>query len=457
MNKTNIIYLGLGSNLGNRTNFLKQSIEQISTQIEIITQSSIYETPPWGYTDQAAFLNQVIKGETNLSPKDLLIFLKEIEIKIGRKETFINGPREIDIDILFYNDLVSDTNDLTIPHPRVHERAFMLVPMNEIAPNFVHPTQNKTIAELLKLQDSSQIEIFSEEGNKLKNKNLKIKDQNFTWGSRTYVMGIINMTPDSFSGDGLHSNNLSFDKVLKQAQSFINNGADILDIGGESTRPGSEPVGTQEELDRVIPVIERITSEINSIISIDTYKHEVAEAAIKAGASIINDVWGFRADKKIASIAAKYDVPSILMHNRSNPKTAEIQENLGGRYIGVEYNDLIVDIKTELMGSVNIAKNAGVSEHQIILDPGIGFGKTVEQNLELLNKTDQIKELGFPVLIGSSRKSFIGYTLDLPQDQRVEGTASTIAVAITRGADIVRVHDVEMMVRISRMTDAIVR
>jgi dihydropteroate synthase len=172
---------------------------------------------------------------------------------------------------------------------------------------------------------------------------------------------------------------------------------------------------------------------------------------------MINDVWGLKVDPEIAPLAARRGVPVILMHNRSTPKSAEIQQRLGGRYIGMKYDNLIEDIKHELLESVEIAKQAGVPDEHIILDTGIGFGKTVDQNLELLNRTDEIRALGYPVLIGSSRKSFIGYTLDLPPDQRAEGTAATVAVAIMRGADIVRVHDVEMMVRVAKMTDAIVR
>jgi dihydropteroate synthase/2-amino-4-hydroxy-6-hydroxymethyldihydropteridine diphosphokinase len=457
MNKLNNIYIGLGSNLGDRLKYLEQALSLLSAEIEITSESSIYETPPWGFTDQAPFLNQVIKGTTELTPGNLLDFLKAIENKIGRKETFKYGPREIDIDILFLDNLIIEEDDLVIPHPKFHERAFMLVPFSEIDPDFVHPTQKQKISELMKKQDCSEIEIFISKGKKPMHPTLRIKDQDFIWGSRTYVMGIINMTPDSFSGDGLHTADSSLPFALDQARGFIESGADILDIGGESTRPGSDPVGTQEELDRVIPLIEKLASELDTVISVDTYKHAVADAAISAGANMINDVWGFNADPQMAEIAAKMNVPVILMHNRSNPKTAEIQENLGGRYIGVEYTDLISDIKTELMESVQIALDAGVTIDKIILDPGIGFGKTVEQNLELLNKTDQIRDLGYPVLIGPSRKSFIGYTLDLPQDQRVEGTAAAIAVAIVRGADIVRVHDVEMMVRISKMTDAIAR
>jgi len=288
-------------------------------------------------------------------------------------------------------------------------------------------------------------------------KSLTIHNTNFEWGTQTYVMGILNITPDSFSGDGLHQGQDPVEAALGQARAFAAAGAQLLDIGGESTRPGSEPVGAAEEKARVVPAVKAIAAEIPLPISIDTYKAEVAEAALDAGAHLINDVWGLKADPGMAPLAAQRDVPVILMHNRSTPKSAQVQQRLGGRYIGMKYEDLIGDIKQELLESVALAQQAGVPDEHIILDTGIGFGKTVEQNLELLNRTGDIRQLGYPVLIGSSRKSFIGYTLDLPPDQRAEGTAATVAVAITRGADIVRVHDVEMMVRVAKMTDAIVR
>jgi dihydropteroate synthase len=291
---------------------------------------------------------------------------------------------------------------------------------------------------------------------------LAIRNHMLTWGARTYVMGILNVTPDSFSGDGLlhpdpGKGEDGGESPLEQALRFLAAGADILDVGGESTRPGSQPVSADEEMARVIPVIEAIRRNSDALISVDTYKASVAEAAIKAGADIINDVWGFRADPNLAEVAARQHVPAILMHNRSKPANAEVQARLGGRYVGMEYADLLEDVKRELMESVALARAAGVQDEAIILDPGIGFGKTVEQNLALINRLDEIKSLGFPLLLGPSRKSFIGYTLDLPADQRAEGTAAAVAVGIIRGADIVRVHDVEMMTRVVRMTDALVR
>lgn len=299
---------------------------------------------------------------------------------------------------------------------------------------------------------------------------LTIGRTTFVWGSRTYVMGILNITPDSFSGDGLISPDTDtqeathrpiggkeVETAVKMARRFIKEGADILDVGGESTRPGAQLVSVDEELERVLPVIKSLASQTTVPISIDTYKADVAEAALQAGAQVVNDVWGFKVEPRLAEVAARHQVPVILMHNRSSWASAEIQARLGGRYVGIPYDNLLEDIKRELMESVDIARQAGIPGEYIILDPGIGFGKTVEQNLELLDRLEEIRQLGFPVLLGASRKSFIGYTLNLPPNQRMEGTAAAVAIGIARGADIVRVHDVGYMVRVARMADAIVR
>ena len=296
----------------------------------------------------------------------------------------------------------------------------------------------------------------------MKAEQLVVQDRTLKWGVRTYVMGILNITPDSFSGDGVLASNgevtdAILEAVLSQAQRHAACGVDILDIGGESTRPGSSPITEQEELRRVIPVITAVANKLDVLISVDTYRASVADAAVLCGADIVNDVWGLRADPDLASVAARHGVPVILMHNRSSWAHAEIRERLGGRFVSAPYADLLEDISRELLESVAIAARAGVPPERIILDPGIGFGKTVEQNLELINRLDVIRSLGYPVLVGPSRKSFIGYTLDLPPDQRFEGTAAAVAVSITRGADIVRVHDVEPLMRVVRMTDAIVR
>jgi len=313
----------------------------------------------------------------------------------------------------------------------------------------------------------------------LLSKQLVIHNRTLAWGTRTFLMGILNVTTDSFSGDGILANqneaigrserdgdgltdagipmNLVVQSALDLARHYIEVGVDILDVGGESTRPGSQPVNTDLEMERVLPVISALSSEFDILISVDTYKAQVAEEALKIGAHLVNDVWGLRADPELASVAARYQAPVILMHNRSSWVHAEIKEKLGGRYVDMQYKELVEDVKRELMESVVLARQAGIPEDHIILDPGIGFGKTVEQNLELIDRLGEIRALGYPVLLGPSRKSFIGYTLDLPPDQRLEGTAAAVTIGIDRGADIIRVHDVEYMIRVARMTDALVR
>ena len=273
----------------------------------------------------------------------------------------------------------------------------------------------------------------------------------FEWGKRSYVMGIINVTPDSFSGDGLGGN---VDAALAQARSFVEAGVDILDVGGESTRPGSAEVSVREEMDRVIPVVKRLAAELSTPISVDSYKLLVVQEALEAGASMINDVWGLRRTEGLGSLAAAYDVPIVLMHNRRGDT---IRTDLGGHFQQVQYRDLMGEIVQGLRESVEMALAANVQWQNVIVDPGIGFGKTPEQNLVLMRRMRELTSLGRPILMGTSRKSVIGVALGAPMEERLEGTAATVAVSICNGADIVRVHDVREMVRIARMTDAIVR
>jgi len=262
----------------------------------------------------------------------------------------------------------------------------------------------------------------------------------FRWGERTYVMGIVNITPDSFSGDGLGSD---VEAAVAQAHRFVEEGADIIDIGGESTRPGPGRYGLaiEEELRRVMPVIERLAGQLPVPISIDTYKEEVARRALALGVDMINDVWGLKKSPQMADLAAKAGVPIILMHNQ----------------LEASYNDLVPDVLASLRQSIELAMAAGVSRENIIIDPGIGFGKTLEHNLEIMRRLPEFKSLGQPILIGASRKSMIGLVLNSPVADRLEGTAATVAIAIAQGVDMVRVHDVRQMVRVARMSDAIVR
>ncbi len=270
-------------------------------------------------------------------------------------------------------------------------------------------------------------------------KATRLGGKEFLWGSRTFVMGILNVTPDSFSDGGVH---LSLEEAVAHACRMAEEGADILDIGGESTRPNHAPVSAQEEMLRVLPVIEALRRVLPYMpLSIDTSKAVVANAAVLAGASLINDVWGFRRDPGIARVAAETGVACCLMHNRAEPV----------------YRDLMKELCDDLAESVKIAVEAGVKPECILLDPGIGFGKTREQNLEVLRYLDFVRALGYPLLLGTSRKSVIGITLDLPVHERLEGTLATTALGIAKGADIVRVHDVKENVRVCRMSDAILR
>jgi dihydropteroate synthase len=289
------------------------------------------------------------------------------------------------------------------------------------------------------------------------NRFLQIGPTAFEWGSQTYVMGIINITPDSFSGDGLLNQQEWVKQAIEQGIRFAEEGAHLLDVGGESTRPGAEAVDANEEIERVVPVIESLAAQVNLPISIDTYKADVAAAALDAGAHMVNDVWGLKMDPTMAEVCAQHNVPVIVMHNRSHPRNAVQEERLGSRYLGTEYKNLLVDITNELQQSIAIAKSVGIPDEHIIIDPGIGFGKTVEQNLMILNHLNTLKKLGYPILLGTSNKSLIGFTLDLPPEERVEGTAATVAIGVERGADIIRVHQVKEMSRVARMTDAIVR
>jgi dihydropteroate synthase/2-amino-4-hydroxy-6-hydroxymethyldihydropteridine diphosphokinase len=447
------VYLALGSNLGDRHGRLIEAVERLQAHIAIDAMSSIYQTEPWGYADQPRFLNAACAGTTELSAEDVLHFVKSIEAEMGREATFRYGPRVIDIDILLYDDVVIDTDHYRVPHPGLHRRDFVLAPLAEIAADVIHPVLHQSIAALRNMLDLSQIKPFAL-------RPLKIGSHWFHWfhwGRQTYVMGILNVTPDSFSGDSLMKHENFIAATVERGRAMIDAGAHLIDVGGESTRPGSQVVALGEELDRVIPAIEALTHAGIGPISIDTYKAEVARQAIDAGATIVNDVWGLRCDLDMAALIAQRNVPVIVMHNRSKPQDAAFEARLGGRYTGSHYDDLIPDIQRELLECVDVARQAGVPDQHIVLDTGIGFGKTVPQNLELLDRTGDFRSLGFPILIGPSRKSFIGYTLNLPPDQRIEGTAAAIAIGIARGADIVRVHDVEIMARVAKMTDAITR
>ncbi len=265
----------------------------------------------------------------------------------------------------------------------------------------------------------------------------------FAWGTRTYLMGIVNVSPDSFAGDGIYSPAMALEQAARMAQE----GADIIDVGGESTRPGSTPISLEEELSRVVPVVRAIRRDMDLPLSVDTYKYEVAEACIDAGADITNDIWGLKQEPRLADLAARNNAALVLMSNQR-----DVSPNHD-----VEFEDIVDVVVKDLERATGEAIARGVPADQIVIDPGIGFGKTQPQNLLLLRRLREIADLPFPLLVGTSRKSVLGHVLQLPASERFEATAATIALAIERGADIVRVHDVKEMWRVCRVTDAIVR
>jgi len=273
---------------------------------------------------------------------------------------------------------------------------------------------------------------------------LQLKDKALILGEQTLIMGILNVTPDSFSDGGEFSSKA---EALSHALEMIEDGADIIDIGGESTRPGSKPVSEDEEINRVIPIIKDLRKATENPISIDTYKSKVAVAAIEAGANIINDISGGIFDSKMKELVAKSGLPFVMMHIKGTPR--DMQKN-------PEYKDIIKEITEYFLDSIDNLNKAGAKREQIILDPGIGFGKQTEHNLEIMNRLDEFAELDLPILMGVSRKSVIGNVLDLPVDKRTFGTAATVTANIMKGAHIIRVHDVKEMRQVAKMTDAIV-
>ena len=265
---------------------------------------------------------------------------------------------------------------------------------------------------------------------------MQIGKWEFDCKNKTYIMGILNVTPDSFSDGGKI---IGIDAALKKAEQMKGDGAAIIDVGGESTRPGFTPVSAEEEMERILPVIEAIKANVEIPISVDTYKSEVAEAAILAGADLINDIWGLKADPHMAEVIAKHNVACCLMHNRAN----------------TEYQNYVSDVIKDLKETIHLAKEAGIAEDKIILDPGVGFAKNYDQNLIIIRELEKVVELGYPVLLGTSRKSVIGLTLNLPSDERVEGTLVTTVAAVEKGCSFVRVHDVKENYRAIQMANAI--
>ena len=449
------VYIALGSNIGDRILALHEAIKELQSIGTLKCTSFLYETPPMYLNDQPSFLNAACHLLTDLSPNELLIKLKHIEDTIGRVKTVRNGPRLIDLDIILYGSNEVNTTDLQIPHIRLHERAFVLRPLCDINPNLMHPMMKMTMSELLNKIPSEDLKTMKKvipiRGDSIRNKSIKSKDNNIASskminvGTECIICGILNITPDSFSDGGKFIN---IGDAVDQALSMEQDGASVIDIGGESTRPGAKPVSIAEEISRVVPIIKALREAgLKCAISIDTRNSDVAKEAIEAGADIINDVTGGRHDPKMLPLAAKIGVPIILMHMRGTPMTM-----LDDQY--TSYDDVIVDVATELNEQLAKADECGIPRWMQIVDPGIGFAKKEKENMIILKSTNlkKLKELmgDRPMMVGLSRKRFLKSIIDssmksVPDDNNLRdfATIGACCSAIEGDTDLLRVHNVK--------------
>ena len=453
-------FVALGSNIGDRLSMIERACRAMkSSELHIVRTSSLWETKAMYVQDQANFLNGVCEIKTSLMPIPLLDRLQAIETELGRVKVVDKGPRNIDLDILLFESQTVKTERLIIPHLSMLEREFVLRPLCQLIPDetlsmSLQPTQTfqTHLRELLKATHDSEAQISSQVhlSEKLKPLTPLLPDR------KTSIMAILNLTPDSFSDGGQHSPHdiSSLETTIRQ---HVDAGATIIDIGGQSSRPGAADIPASEEISRIVPAVKACRKlNLQSAISVDTYRSVVAEEAINAGAHIINDISAGKLDHEMLSTVAKLGCTYILMHMRGTPQTMQSEENC--TYDG----DIIQIVVEELLERIAAAEAAGIRRWRMILDPGIGFAKKQTQNLEILRRFDELrthpKLEGFPWLIGSSRKGFVGaITGAKAPNERIWGTAATVAAAIQQGADIVRVHDVDQMRQVAQMADAIWR
>ncbi|KAI9375327.1 Dihydropteroate synthase-like protein [Aspergillus egyptiacus] len=450
-------YIALGSNVGERVEMIERAcLEMDKAGIKVRRTSSLFETAPMYYLDQSPFMNGVCEVETGLEPLELLDALQSIEIKLGRKKLIDKGPRTIDLDILLYGRQTFSHDRLNIPHKLMLERDFVLRPLSQLIPNDIPPIPGHSTSYLSHLKSLPPPEPTPVATTHISSRfpPLHSSDPN----RPTHVMAILNLTPDSFSDGGKHPPT-DLSTLTETVRNFIRAGATIIDIGGESTRPGSVPVGEEEELRRVIPAIRHIRTSIpeasNIAISIDTYRARVAEEACAAGADIINDVSAGLLDPEMLPAAARTGKSIILMHMRGSPSTMTKLTDYP--------NGVIQDVGTELRARIAAAEAAGIRRWRIILDPGLGFAKNQPEDLTILRDLNKLRtEVEgleyFPWLMGPSRKRFIGKLTGVEKaSERVYGTAATVTASVAGGADIVRVHDVKEMWQVARVADAIYR
>ncbi|RKF56034.1 Folic acid synthesis protein fol1 [Golovinomyces cichoracearum] len=453
-----LAFIALGSNMGDRVRWIEEACTRMSRkEINLKRTSSLWETKPMYVLSQGNFLNGVCEVETKLSPLDLLDELQDIERELGRVKTIDKGPRNIDLDILLYDDELVNHNRLQIPHPGISEREFVLRPLSELIPEkpLYSSSPWKLTRDYLNSLPVSNISTVSPLADNIEPIYPLRPDR------QTKIMAILNVSPESFSNERNQFQVPSRKETNNIIDRFVNLKASIIDIGGQSSQPSAKNISFEEEINRITPAIEYArqqrmkSSNITKFaISVDTYRAKVAEAAVKCGADIINDVSAGTLDPEMLPTVAKLGKTICLTHMRGTPDTmSELTDYSEG---------LIPTIARELIERIEAAEAAGIKRWRIILDPGIGFAKTVNQNLEILRKLEELKDWpglqGFPWLIGSSRKRFIGNITGVKiPNERIWGTSATVAAAIIGGADIIRVHDVEEMSQVARMSDAIWR
>uniref|UniRef100_A0A1D1YIH5 Folic acid synthesis protein fol1 n=2 Tax=Anthurium amnicola TaxID=1678845 RepID=A0A1D1YIH5_9ARAE len=460
------VVIALGSNVGNRVqNFNDALLLMKKSGICITRHGCLYETEPAYVTDQPLFLNSAVRGVTKLGPHDLLGLLKQIEKELGRKEGLRYGPRPIDLDILFYGKFKIASEVLSVPHERIWERPFVVAPLIDLLGSSV---ENDTVATWHSFSGygGSLFELWnklggeSSIGNEGLRRVLPIGKQLLDWSKKTHVMGVINLTPDSFSDGGKFQ---SVEQAVSQVRLLISEGADIIDIGAQSTRPMASRISTNEELDRLIPVLEAILQipEVEGkIFSVDTFYSNVASEAVKRGVHIINDVSGGQLDSNMLGVVADLKVPYVVMHMRGDPSTMQNSEN-------TRYENVCREVASELHARISEAELLGIPAWRMIIDPGIGFSKKSEQNLMILTGLPSIRrELGLtsiatshaPLLVGPSRKRFLGEICnrDIPAE-RDPATIAAVTAGILGGADIVRVHNVRYCSDAAKLCDALLR
>ena len=443
--KSRLAFVALGSNVGNRQQQLCAAWRSIQDTLgRVVATSPLYETAAAYVTDQPSFLNAVVAVETALPPLEALAKLKEAERDLGRQVRYRNGPREVDLDLLYLGDERLDVDALTLPHPRIQERDFVLRPLRACRAQIAAGAYGLVDDALKKRWGAEYLseDIDGEE------RRVWSSFGTLEGHSKTGVMGVLNCTPDSFSDGGV---NVDVDAALRSAEAMIENGVDYLDVGGESTRPGSSPPSLNEELDRVLPLVERLT-QFKVPVSVDTRRSEVALAARDAGAACTNDVSGGAYDADMLQALADDDQQRgvVLMHMRGEPGTMNSLAS---------YEDVVAEVSVELQERVTAALDAGICPWRIVVDPGIGFAKNTEHNVALLRNLAQFKRnLGnLPVLIGASRKRFLGELAGEADASRRDAATAGACVACVPHADVVRVHDVRTAVQALKVADAILR